>query len=155
MESSSESRVVTEAAPPWRVLQVNSEWCSVTGYTEAQWLGNTCRILQGPETCQRTVHVLNDALRAQRQITVRMVNYRADRTPFVNDLTIVPMPQRAAPGAATHFVASCATTRCSKRYRGRSLRRRARVCLRRTRCRRCRPSCCTPQIGRASCRERV
>lgn len=104
MESSSESRVVTEAAPPWRVLQVNSEWCSVTGYTEAQWLGNTCRILQGPETCQRTVHVLNDALRAQRQITVRMVNYRADRTPFVNDLTIVPMPQRAAPGAATHFV---------------------------------------------------
>ena len=104
MESSSESRVVTEAAPPWRVLQVNSEWCSVTGYTEAQWLGNTCRMLQGPETCQRTVQVLNDALRAQRPITVRMVNYRADRTPFVNDLTIRPMPENAAPGAATHFV---------------------------------------------------
>ena len=103
-ESSSESRIVTEAAPPWRVLQVNSEWCSVSGYTEAQWLGNTCRILQGPETCQRTVQVLNDALRAQRPITVRMINYRADRTPFVNDLTIVPMPERAAPGTATHFV---------------------------------------------------
>lgn len=104
MESSSESRVVTEAAPPWRVLQVSSEWCSVTGYTEAQWLGNTCRMLQGPETCQRTVQVLNDALRAQRPITVRMVNYRADRTPFVNDLTIRPIPENAAPGAATHFV---------------------------------------------------
>ena len=103
-ESSSESRIVTEAAPPWRVLQVNSEWCSVSGYTEAQWLGNTCRILQGPETCQRTVQVLNDALRAQRPITVRMINYRADRTPFVNDLTIVPMPEKAAPGTATHFV---------------------------------------------------
>jgi len=103
-EVSSESRIVTEAAPPWRVLQVNSEWCSVSGYTEAQWLGNTCRILQGPETCQRTVQVLNDALRAQRPITVRMINYRADRTPFVNDLTIVPMPERAAPGTATHFV---------------------------------------------------
>jgi hypothetical protein len=103
-ENSSESRIVTEAAPPWRVLQVNSEWCSVSGYTEAQWLGNTCRILQGPETCQRTVQVLNDALRAQRPITVRMINYRADQTPFVNDLTIVPMPEKAAPGTATHFV---------------------------------------------------
>ena len=53
-EVSSESRIVTEAAPPWRVLQVNSEWCSVSGYTEAQWLGNTCRIWQRDQRNLRT-----------------------------------------------------------------------------------------------------
>lgn len=103
-DSSTECRIITEAAPPWRVLQVNALWCSVSGYPEVRWLGNTCRMMQGPETCQQTTKVLNDALRAQRPINVRLINYRADLTPFVNDLSVVPMPENCSPGAATHFV---------------------------------------------------
>ena len=35
--------------------------------------------------------MLHEALRSYRRITVRLINYRSDKTPFVNDLTIVPL----------------------------------------------------------------
>ena len=38
---------------------------------------------------------------AKRPITVRLLNFRADRTLFVNDLTIVPL---GSDGVVTHFV---------------------------------------------------
>lgn len=56
-ELSSEPRVVTEPAQPYRILHVNRAWCETTGYAEDQLLGNTCRMLQGPETCLRTMKV--------------------------------------------------------------------------------------------------
>ena len=43
---------------------------------------------------------VNEALVAKRPITVRLLNFRADRTLFVNDLTIVPL---GSDGVVTHF----------------------------------------------------
>ena len=47
--------------------------------------------------------VLHDALRSCRPITVRLLNYRADDTPFVNDLTVLPIADPTT-GATTHFL---------------------------------------------------
>ena len=45
--------VVTEADPPWHILDVNERWCELTGFTRDEVLGNTCRMLQGPATCSQ------------------------------------------------------------------------------------------------------
>lgn len=47
--------------------------------------------------------VLRDALHCARPITVRLLNYRADGTPFVNDLTILPIIDPAMQ-VTTHFL---------------------------------------------------
>jgi PAS domain-containing protein len=45
--------VVTDAEPPWHILDVNERWCELTGFTRDEVLGNTCRMLQGPATCSQ------------------------------------------------------------------------------------------------------
>ena len=50
-------RVLTEAAPPYRIVHVNAAWCASTGYSSQQAVGQTCRMLQGEETCKRTLQV--------------------------------------------------------------------------------------------------
>ena len=52
-----EPRVITEASAPYRIVHVNQAWTNATGYTREQMLGNTCRMLQGAETCLRTRQV--------------------------------------------------------------------------------------------------
>lgn len=49
------------------------------------------------------MQVLHEALRSFRPITVRLINYRSDRSPFVNDLTIVPLINPTT-GVATHYL---------------------------------------------------
>lgn len=53
----SDARVITEAAPPYRIVHVNQAWLRTTGYNMEQVLGNTCALLQGTETCRRTMQV--------------------------------------------------------------------------------------------------
>ena len=49
--------------------------------------------------------MLHETLRAGRGITVRLINYRADGSPFVNDLTIGPLFDAGSPSwQPTHFV---------------------------------------------------
>ena len=47
--------------------------------------------------------MLHTSLAASRPITVRLLNYRADGTPFVNDLTVMPVLDRTT-NQATHFL---------------------------------------------------
>ena len=49
------------------------------------------------------MQVLHSSLKAYRPITVRLLNYRADCTPFVNDLTVMPILDRTT-HATTHFL---------------------------------------------------
>ena len=50
------------------------------------------------------IQVLHEALRAYRRITVRLINYRADGTPFVNDLTVLPLLDEQTGTKVTHFL---------------------------------------------------
>jgi len=99
----SEPRVITEATPPYRIVHVNQAWVKATGYSQEVLLGGTCRILQGADTCQRTMQVLHNALSCFRPITVRLLNYRADSSPFVNDLTVLPFGENPS-SPTTHFL---------------------------------------------------
>jgi len=102
-ELASDRRCITEIAAPYRIVHVNSSWCVCTGYAQSEVVGRTCKMLQGADTCRHTLQVLHAALKELRPITVRLVNYRKDGVPFVNDLTVVPL-RDAATKVATHFL---------------------------------------------------
>ena len=53
--------------------------------------------------CSARTQVLHSSLKAYRPITVRLLNYRADGTPFVNDLTVMPILDRTT-HTTTHFL---------------------------------------------------
>ena len=55
LELASDPRVITEAQAPYRIVHVNKAWCTTSGYPESALIGETCKILQGPQTCVRTM----------------------------------------------------------------------------------------------------
>ncbi len=62
----------------------------LTGYGASEVLGRNAKLLQGPDTDPRSVSVLTEAIAAGRDAYVTLLNYRADGTPFWNEVAIAP-----------------------------------------------------------------
>lgn len=73
------------------IYYVNSEFESITGYTEREVLGENLRLLQGPETANEPVADLHEAIDIWAPVVVDVRNYRADGTPFINHLALAPI----------------------------------------------------------------
>ena len=63
----------------------------LTGYTREQVLGRNCRFLQGAGTERRAVEVIRTAVANGTDATVCLLNYRADGTPFWNQLFVAAL----------------------------------------------------------------
>jgi two-component system, cell cycle sensor histidine kinase and response regulator CckA len=63
----------------------------LTGYANEDILGLNARFLQGPLTDPQTVLEVREAIRAGRECSVEMINYRKDGTTFWNALFISPV----------------------------------------------------------------
>ncbi|WP_445149527.1 diguanylate cyclase domain-containing protein [Baekduia sp. Peel2402] len=74
----------------------------LTGHRAEDIVGRSCAVLQGPETDPRSVALLREALAAGRDAYVTMVNYRADGTPFWNEVALAP--QRDADGRLVQYL---------------------------------------------------
>ncbi|MCL4796144.1 MAG: SpoIIE family protein phosphatase [Bryobacteraceae bacterium] len=88
--------------PDQPLIYINAGFERLTGYPVAEVLGRNCRFLQGPETDPATVETLRQAIREQRAVTVELLNYRKDGTPFWNRLSITPVRDEA--GVVTHLI---------------------------------------------------
>ncbi|SUE44373.1 PAS domain S-box protein [Roseomonas gilardii] len=86
------------------IVFANAAFLQMTGYAGWEVLGRNCRFLQGPATSRATVAVLRDALEEGRDITVELLNYRRDGTPFRNEVRIDPL--RDAQGKVRYFLAT-------------------------------------------------
>jgi PAS domain S-box-containing protein len=73
------------------IVYVNEAFGRITGYAPAAAIGRNCRFLQGPETDPSAPRRIREALEAQRDISLDLVNYRADGTKFHNRLMITPL----------------------------------------------------------------
>jgi PAS domain S-box-containing protein len=105
VEDASEAIVVTEAQlqePGPRILWVNSAFTEITGYDRSEAVGQTPRILQGPETDPAVLRKLRRRLRAGERFEGETVNYRKDGTEFVNHWSIAPV--RGEEGAIEYWV---------------------------------------------------
>jgi PAS domain S-box-containing protein len=84
------------------LIYANREFERITGYDREAIRGQNCRVLQGPDTDEESVSALRAAIDRREPITLDLLNYRADGTPFWNELTLTPVTDEA--GSLTHFV---------------------------------------------------
>ena len=66
------------------IVYASDGFCRLSGYKRQDVLGRNCRFLQGPGTDQAAVDVIRRGVRDGRDISVCLLNYRADGSPFWN-----------------------------------------------------------------------
>ncbi len=98
--------LITEAAPidepgP-RLVYANPAVTEVTGYDIDEMMGQSPRMLQGPDTSRAVLDRIRQALENDEPIRTVIRNYRKDGEPYWNDIFIAPV--RDDSGTVTHYV---------------------------------------------------
>ena len=84
--------VISNPRRPDNPLEVvNSAFCALTGYSEADVLGRNCRFLAGEDTDPAATEQLRAAIRTRSPALVEIINYRRDGTAFRNGVMISPL----------------------------------------------------------------
>lgn len=85
------------------IVYVNEAFTQLTGYTSAEAIGRTPRMLQGPRTDRAALERIRVALAAHRPVREELINYARDGHSYWADVDIVPAANAA--GDITHFIA--------------------------------------------------
>lgn len=86
------------------IIFCNRAFSTLTGYSREELVGRNCRLLQGPETDRGAIQRLSEAVAAERDVALDILNYRKDGTTFWNALFVSPV--RDAKGEVIYFFAS-------------------------------------------------
>lgn len=84
------------------LIWTNPAFTALTGFTEAEAVGQNCRFLQGPGTDPAHVTLLREGLASGEDVTVTLLNYRKNGSAFWNECTLSSMYD--ATGERTHYV---------------------------------------------------
>ena len=97
--------IVTDPRRPDNpIVFANAAFLTLTGYAQDEVMGRNCRFLQGRDTDPATVSTIRAAVEAEHDVSVDILNYRKDGTPFWNALYLSPV--RTASGEVQFFFAS-------------------------------------------------
>ena len=77
--------------PDMPLVYITRAFEQQTGYTPDEAIGTNCRFLQGPDTDPEDVAAIRQALTEARSLTIDILNYRKDGTPFWNRLRLRPV----------------------------------------------------------------
>jgi PAS domain S-box-containing protein len=84
--------VVTDATrEDHPIVLANEAFLKLTGYDATEVLGRNCRFLQGRGTSPAAVAEIRAGLQEAREVSVEMLNYRKDGSPFWNQLHLSPI----------------------------------------------------------------
>jgi len=99
VESLQDVVLITEAEPSQSpgpvIVYVNPAFESFTGYSSQEAVGNTPRMLQGPQTCRQTLDKLAAALRSWQIFRGELANYKKNGELFWVELEITPVKAEA------------------------------------------------------------
>jgi PAS domain S-box-containing protein len=73
------------------IVYANRSFERITRYAMEAIVGRNCRFLQGEETDPAHARMIREAIEHERDISIDIVNYRADGTKFLNRLMITPL----------------------------------------------------------------
>ncbi|BGP38930.1 hypothetical protein JCM10449v2_002868 [Rhodotorula kratochvilovae] len=73
------------------IVLVSPGFCELTGYSAQQIIGRNCRFLQGKATAPEAVGNIRTHLEGGEEVMQIVLNYRADGTPFLNLLHVLPL----------------------------------------------------------------
>jgi PAS domain S-box-containing protein len=100
-----DSILITDAQldlPGPKIIYVNPAFTTMTGYTEADVIGKTPRILQGPRTDKNVLRRLREALDKNQAFEDETIQYRKDGSEYVQEWQVVPLKNAA--GKITHYL---------------------------------------------------
>lgn len=96
--------------PDHPLIWVSDAFVRTTGYAVEEAIGRNCRFLQGSDTDREAVEQVRGAVAAQRKITITLLNYRRDGSPFWNELSLAPVFDDQ--GTLRNYVGSRPTSPC-------------------------------------------
>jgi PAS domain S-box-containing protein len=103
LQTAQQNFVVTDPSLPDNpIVYASQGFLNLTGYSLDQILGRNCRFLQGPETDPKHVERIRKAIEQGNDMSVCLLNYRADGTTFWNQFFIAAL--RDGSGNVTNFV---------------------------------------------------
>ncbi|MBK1698069.1 PAS sensor domain-containing protein [Rhodovibrio salinarum] len=73
------------------LVYVTRAFVDQTGYPAEEVINRNCRFLQGPDTDPHDVAAIHKAIAQARSLTIDILNYRKDGTPFWNRLRLRPV----------------------------------------------------------------
>nr|AML76529.1 putative LOV domain-containing protein [Daenikera sp. BC-2016] len=88
-------------SPDMPIVYASEAFLRLTGYARHEVLGRNCRILSGVDTDSSTQQQIDESIQNERPCTVRILNYRKDKSSFWNLLHISPV--RNASGKVAYF----------------------------------------------------
>jgi PAS domain S-box-containing protein len=84
--------VMTQSEPPYTIIQVNSLWEEMTGYSSNEVVGRlSCSVLQGANMDRVSLMKMMDEVRHKRPASALLVNRRKTGDNFTNYLVIYPL----------------------------------------------------------------
>jgi len=99
--------LITEAEPQDepgpRTVFVNEAFVRKTGYSRAEIIGKSPRMLQGPKTSRQELDKVRAALKSFKPVRVEIVNYTKSGEEFWLEMDIAPVANET--GRHTHFIA--------------------------------------------------
>ncbi|GAX09282.1 potassium voltage-gated channel Eag-related subfamily H member 5 [Fistulifera solaris] len=92
IKTSQHAFIITDPSLPDNpIVFASGDFLKLTGYDRSQVLGRNCRFLQGPHTNSAKIEAIRTALATGEDVSVTLLNYRADATPFWNQLFIAAL----------------------------------------------------------------
>nr|AML78743.1 putative LOV domain-containing protein [Neckera douglasii] len=88
--------------PDMPIVYASDLFCELTGYSREEVVGRNCRFLQGPDTDPEDVQKIREAVKEEQACTVKILNYKKDKTPFCNYLHVSPV--RSCGGKVAFYV---------------------------------------------------
>ncbi len=88
--------------PDQPLIFANPTFLRLTGYPLNEIIGRNCRFLQGKDTDHDAVDKIRKAIETGNEITVTLLNYKKDGTPFWNELRLSPVKDEN--GKVTHYI---------------------------------------------------
>ncbi|CAJ1964646.1 unnamed protein product [Cylindrotheca closterium] len=92
IQQSQHSFVITDPSlQDHPIVFASDEFLKLTGYSREEVLGRNCRFLQGVDTCPSKVQDIRKGISAGSDVSVTLLNYTSDGTPFWNQLFIAAL----------------------------------------------------------------
>ena len=114
LDSAQDGIIITTAeGPDYPIVYANPGFERLTGYPAQEVFGESCRLLQGPQTDRKSIEEIRDGLLAGTGGHFTLLNYRKDGSTFWNSIRITPLKDPS--GITTHFVG--VQTDITDRYR--------------------------------------
>jgi PAS domain S-box-containing protein len=90
-----ESLLIADAyVPGFPILYASANFEILTGYTQEEVRGRSCRFLQGPDTDPEAVRVMGRTLAERKSVTVDVLNYAKSGEPIWLRVHLYPMLTR-------------------------------------------------------------